>query len=91
MTDALNATGRPILYSLCNWGQDQPWVWGPSVGNSWRIAGDIFDNFGEISPNCIVYVFPRSKQFMFILVLNIHIAQAHQRKREVTNVPLQIL
>lgn len=61
MTDALNATGRPILYSLCNWGQDQPWVWGPSVGNSWRIAGDIFDNFGEISVNCMMYVFPRSK------------------------------
>ena len=27
MSQALNATGRPIVYSLCNWGQDQPWDW----------------------------------------------------------------
>jgi len=25
MGQALNKTGRPILYSLCNWGQDQTW------------------------------------------------------------------
>ena len=25
MSDALNATGRPILYSMCNWGEDYPW------------------------------------------------------------------
>ena len=25
MSRALNATGRPILYSMCNWGEDQPW------------------------------------------------------------------
>lgn len=30
MGDALNATGRPILYSLCNWGEDYPWNWGVS-------------------------------------------------------------
>lgn len=27
MSDALNATERPILYSMCNWGEDQPWNW----------------------------------------------------------------
>ena len=32
MRDALNATGRPILYSLCNWGVMEPWLWGPEVG-----------------------------------------------------------
>lgn len=27
MRDALNATGRPILYSLCSWGSGQPHLW----------------------------------------------------------------
>ncbi|WUH89738.1 cellulose binding domain-containing protein [Streptomyces sp. NBC_00433] len=41
MRDALAATGRPIVYSLCNWGQDSVWTWGTNVGNSWRTTGDI--------------------------------------------------
>ncbi|WP_225851349.1 glycoside hydrolase family 27 protein, partial [Streptomyces sp. HPF1205] len=41
MRDALNATGRPILFSLCNWGQENVWTWGANVGNSWRTTGDI--------------------------------------------------
>ena len=32
MRDALNKTGRPILYSLCDWGVGDPWTWGPKVG-----------------------------------------------------------
>ena len=32
MSMALNATGRPILYSMCNWGEDGPWNFAP-VGN----------------------------------------------------------
>ncbi|PBP16961.1 alpha-galactosidase/alpha-n-acetylgalactosaminidase [Diplocarpon rosae] len=43
MANALNATGRPILYSLCNWGEDYPWNWGSTIANSWRISGDVFD------------------------------------------------
>lgn len=31
MRDALNATGRPILYSMCVWGVGEPWHWGPQV------------------------------------------------------------
>lgn len=31
MRDALNATGRPILYSLCSWGSGQPHLWGKEV------------------------------------------------------------
>ncbi|ETO10231.1 hypothetical protein RFI_27149 [Reticulomyxa filosa] len=27
MRDALNATGRPIFYSMCEWGVDDPWTW----------------------------------------------------------------
>ena len=44
MRDALAATGRPILYSLCEWGVNQPWTWAPQVGNSWRTTGDINDS-----------------------------------------------
>ncbi|MFF5494379.1 glycoside hydrolase family 27 protein [Streptomyces aquilus] len=48
MRDALAATGRPILYSLCNWGQDNVWTWGADVGNSWRTTGDISANFDSM-------------------------------------------
>jgi len=43
MSNALKASGRTILYSLCNWGADSVWTWGASVGNSWRVGGDITD------------------------------------------------
>jgi alpha-galactosidase len=45
MRDALAATGRPILFSLCSWGQDTVWTWGAGVGNSWRTTGDIAANY----------------------------------------------
>eukprot|EP01114_Cavostelium_apophysatum_P007715 TRINITY_DN1987_c0_g1_i1.p1 TRINITY_DN1987_c0_g1~~TRINITY_DN1987_c0_g1_i1.p1 ORF type:complete len:439 (+),score=38.83 TRINITY_DN1987_c0_g1_i1:162-1478(+) len=40
MRDALNQTGRPILYSICEWGKDEPWTWGGAVGNMWRVGPD---------------------------------------------------
>ncbi|KAG9301673.1 hypothetical protein G9A89_016744 [Geosiphon pyriformis] len=43
MRDALNKTDRPIIYSICNWGEEDSWVWGPKVANSWRTTGDIND------------------------------------------------
>ncbi|WP_212822860.1 NPCBM/NEW2 domain-containing protein [Catellatospora sp. TT07R-123] len=50
MGDALKATGRPILYSLCNWGLDSPWVFGPNVGGTmWRTTGDISDSWGSMT------------------------------------------
>ncbi len=46
MGDALRATGRPILYSLCQYGFDDVWQWGPGVGASiWRTTGDIDDTY----------------------------------------------
>ena len=49
MGDALKATGRPILYSLCQYGVDQPWKWGPSVGaQMWRTTDDIDDSYGRM-------------------------------------------
>ncbi|CAG8977374.1 hypothetical protein HYALB_00007004 [Hymenoscyphus albidus] len=52
MGDALNATGRPILYSLCNWGEDYPWNWGSTIANSWRMSGDIFDMWDKYDARC---------------------------------------
>jgi alpha-galactosidase len=41
MRDALHAAGRPILFNLCEWGNNNPWLWGKDVGHAWRISGDI--------------------------------------------------
>ena len=49
MDKALKATGRPIVYSLCQYGWDAVWEWGPSVGaNLWRTTGDIQANWQSI-------------------------------------------
>ena len=49
MGDALKVTGRPIVYSLCQYGVDQPWKWGPEVGASmWRTTDDIDDSYGRM-------------------------------------------
>jgi alpha-galactosidase len=46
MHDALVKTGRPIVYSLCQYGNDAVWRWGASVGgNAWRTTGDIGDRY----------------------------------------------
>ena len=48
MHKALDATGRPIVFSLCQYGWDAVWEWGPAVGgNLWRTTGDIEDNWHE--------------------------------------------
>eukprot|EP00958_Prasinococcus_capsulatus_P030254 scaffold8008_cov430-Prasinococcus_capsulatus_cf.AAC.10 len=49
MRDALNATGRPILFSMCEWGVDQPSTWATPVGNSWRTTGDITATWESIT------------------------------------------
>jgi alpha-galactosidase len=41
MRDALQKTGRKIVFSICEWGTSQPWNWAAPVGNLWRTAGDI--------------------------------------------------
>jgi len=52
MSRALNATGRPILYSMCNWGEDQPWNFATTIANSWRMSGDITDRFDGFDERC---------------------------------------
>jgi alpha-galactosidase len=49
MGDALKSTGRPILYSLCQYGVDDVWEWGPQVGaQMWRTTDDINDSYGRM-------------------------------------------
>lgn len=44
---ALDATGRPIVLSICEWGKHEPWLWGREVGgNLWRTTDDIQDRWG---------------------------------------------
>jgi len=45
MRDALRSAGRPIVFSLCEWGSNQPWKWAKEVGHLWRTTGDIGCNF----------------------------------------------
>lgn len=49
--DAIAASGRPMVFSICNWGLDSPWVWGPETGHLWRTSPDIFDAFISVLVN----------------------------------------
>ena len=50
MHQALLATGRPIVFSLCQYGWDDVWTWGASVGgNLWRTTGDINDTYARMA------------------------------------------
>jgi len=50
MGDALRAAGRPIVYSLCQYGRADVWKWGPEVsGNLWRTTGDIRDSWDSMT------------------------------------------
>ncbi|WP_433046715.1 glycoside hydrolase family 27 protein [Dactylosporangium sp. CS-033363] len=48
MRDALENTGRPIVYSICNWGADRVWAWGSGYGNLWRTTPDIAPTFASL-------------------------------------------
>src|SRR5579859_448331 len=46
--DALAKSGRPIVFSICEWGSNRPWTWGPKTGNLWRTTGDIGDYWASM-------------------------------------------
>jgi alpha-galactosidase len=48
MRDALYTAGRPIVFSLCEWGNSKPWEWAGAVGNLWRTTGDIGDSWNSM-------------------------------------------
>lgn len=45
MRDAIRAAGRPILFSICEWGSSKPWLWAKDTGHIWRTTGDIYNCF----------------------------------------------
>lgn len=46
MRDALYAAGRPVVFSLCEWGSNKPWEWAKEIGHLWRTTGDVTDCYG---------------------------------------------
>ncbi|EMD29736.1 NPCBM/NEW2 domain-containing protein [Amycolatopsis azurea] len=49
MGEALKKTSRPIVYALCEWGQNKPWEWGRNAGAQlWRTTGDITDTWASV-------------------------------------------
>lgn len=51
MGDALKATGRPVLHSICEWGINRPWNRAPDMGDAWRTTGDINDTWAKTLEN----------------------------------------
>jgi alpha-galactosidase len=49
--DALARTGRPIVFSICEWGSASPWEWGPATGHLWRTTTDIEDTWTSMLSN----------------------------------------
>lgn len=45
MRAALDASGRAMVFSICEWGNSKPWLWAKGVGNLWRTTGDIQDRW----------------------------------------------
>jgi alpha-galactosidase len=54
MADAIarlsESSGKPpILFSLCQWGRVQPWLWARRLGQSWRTTGDIWPGWESLA------------------------------------------
>ena len=43
--DALLATGRPMILSMCEWGRNEPWTFARPIAQLWRTTGDITDKY----------------------------------------------
>jgi alpha-galactosidase len=56
MRDALYTAGRPVVFSLCEWGDTKPWEWAENVGHLWRTTGDIVDRW-----DAMMDIFDRQK------------------------------
>ncbi|XP_061369452.1 alpha-galactosidase-like [Gastrolobium bilobum] len=49
MSEALLNSGRPIFFSMCEWGLEDPGTWAKDVGNSWRTTDDIEDSWNSMT------------------------------------------
>ena len=45
MSKAIAVAKRPVIFSLCEWGNNKPWEWAAAVGQLWRTTGDISNCF----------------------------------------------
>ena len=45
MSKALKTAARPMIFSICEWGGNTPWIWGAGAGHLWRTTGDIYNCF----------------------------------------------
>jgi len=41
LSEAQRAAGRPVVHSLCSWGDGYPWLWAGAIGHMWRTTADI--------------------------------------------------
>jgi alpha-galactosidase len=48
MSRAIRAAGRPMVFSLCEWGESSPWLWAAPVGHLWRTTEDIYPSFERV-------------------------------------------
>jgi alpha-galactosidase len=48
MRDGLFTAGRPIVFSICEWGSNKPWEWAGEIGHLWRTTGDIGDSWNSM-------------------------------------------
>lgn len=49
--DAFLHSGRPMVFSICEWGSNRPWEWADTTGNLWRTTGDIWDSYESMLAN----------------------------------------
>jgi alpha-galactosidase len=50
MAEAIRAAGRPMVFSICQYGRADVWKWGADAGgNLWRTTGDIADRWQVMS------------------------------------------
>lgn len=59
MSAALNATGRPMWFATCNWGEDSPWLWAPSIAQSYRAGPDhlpLWDFPGQLDGQGVINI-----------------------------------
>lgn len=61
MSKALKKAGRPIVFSLCEWGSNKPWLWAAPIGHLWRTTGDINPRFEGIEDHKTWYALSAMK------------------------------
>ena len=68
MRDALYKAGRPVVFSICEWGTSKPWEWGKQVGHLWRTTGDITNcwdcekSYGTWSPLSVTRILDMQRE-----------------------------